>query len=135
MPVQLKTYALAIVCTYLCSCAAKSTVSSNADHQPTSGDVEIVWQAPTEQVDKFVLYHGANKENLDQAVALDVNTLEYRFDPELGNVYRYTLSDVAAEQSLYVAIASVINGEEQPRSEAYSVEQTNDQNSTANEQN
>lgn len=78
--------------------------------QLNKNNVELVWQAPEEPVDAFVIRYGSAPGSLTNEMKVDVFSLEKVSDPDFGTVYRYLLRNIPSTSSIFVSIASVSRG-------------------------
>lgn len=87
-------------------------------------DVEIVWQAPLVEVEGFVVYYGYSKSDLGNEVRVATKDLSSFNDPDFGKVFRHVLRGLVSDQTIYVAIASLKDGELSQRSSTMVIEPT-----------
>jgi hypothetical protein len=83
--------------------------------------LELVWAMPNEPVDGFVIHYGLHKESLDKQLTLKSNELEKMDDPDRGQVYRYVVKDVPADQPVFVGISAFAGQNSSPISEVREV--------------
>ncbi len=72
-----------------------------------SDEVQLLWQVPTEPVEKYVIYFGWSKDKLDQKVEIPLASLQKIEDPRFGAVYKYLLPDIPVDRTVYVSIAAI----------------------------
>ncbi|NMC61769.1 MAG: hypothetical protein GYA55_01230 [SAR324 cluster bacterium] len=73
-------------------------------------NVELIWEASSNQIDAFIIRYGMRPEQLDKELKVDSSLVEKYKDPNYGLVYRYVLRDIPPGQSIFVAISSIRKG-------------------------
>lgn len=89
--------------------------------------VEIVWAAPEENVEKFIIRYGFTPNNLQYEEAIESSFVERLEDPEQGLVYRYVLHNITSDKDVYVSLASMYQGTVSPPSQVFEVKAENSQ--------
>lgn len=82
-------------------------------------DIEITWKIPEQIVEGYLLIYGSDSSNLDQKIRLYSNEIETRLDPRFGNVYRYYISNIPANQPVFVQLVAFDGDSESEASEVY----------------
>ena len=95
--------------------------------------VEIVWAAPEENVDKFIIRYGFTPNNLQYEEAIESSFVERVEDPEQGVVYRYVLHNIKPDTDIYVSLASMHQGSVSPPSQVFEVKAENSQSAAVPE--
>ena len=70
----------------------------------TLSSVEILWQVPGEAVEYYYLRYGTDSGKLDKKDKIAVKDLEKIDHPEHGPLFKYVISGVPAEQTIYFTI-------------------------------
>ena len=76
------------------------------DSNVTAQDVEIIWQAPSSTVDGFVIHYGFSKEELSFERRINAADLKLLDHPAYGPVYRYSISDLPNDRTVYVSVSA-----------------------------
>lgn len=87
----------------------------------TQSGVEIVWEAPREEIDEFLIHFGYSGDNLDSVIRVPLTELEKKEDPLHGQVFKYVLGNIDPKRDLYVSLASVRQGETSPFSQIFEI--------------
>ena len=66
--------------------------------------VEIEWIVPTTRVTKYILRYGFSEEDLSDKIELTRNSLTPITDTKHGAVYRYLLSGIPANSTVYYTL-------------------------------
>lgn len=98
--------------TFFGSTSSKEKTTSSSDSGPealiqkTATGAEVTWEVPSEPTDGFIIRYGENPARLSKEVKILTAELQEKQDPEYGPVYRYIISDISADNSIYVSIAA-----------------------------
>lgn len=68
--------------------------------------VEVIWAAPEQPVDGYVLHYGNSPDLLDSEVTLSIGEIERYQHPDHGAVLRHVINQVPEEGPLYISISA-----------------------------
>jgi len=68
--------------------------------------VELLWQVPTEAVEKYHIHYGLEPDHLDNHIEIPVSELEKIDHPKHGPVYRYELKEIPAGRAIYLSLSA-----------------------------
>lgn len=72
-----------------------------------ANNIEIIWQAPGDQAQAFIIRYGTNPEALSEEKRVEASEIETINDRDFGLVYRYVLKDLPPGRDIYVSISSI----------------------------
>ena len=84
--------------------AAEEEPAAPAAETEAVSSVEILWQVPGEAVEKYYLRYGVKEDALDKSVTIPVRELDKIDHPDYGPLFRYLISGVPAEKTIYFTI-------------------------------
>ena len=70
----------------------------------SASTVELLWQVPTEAVEKYHIYYGLEADDLSNHIEIPVTELERIDHPKHGPVYRYELRGIPATRAIYLSL-------------------------------
>lgn len=68
--------------------------------------VEVLWSVSDEDIDGYILYYGDDSDKLTKEKRLPLDKLKKEQNTEHGTVFRYILTDVPEDESMFVSIAA-----------------------------
>ncbi len=88
---------------------------------PTTSDLELIWAVPNDPVDRFILKYGFAMENLDKEVSIAAVELSSIDTPEHGKAFRYIISNLPKDKTIYLTLTSARGEELSQPSEVFEV--------------
>jgi predicted small lipoprotein YifL len=101
--------------------AKKATKSKKSGRKSTSL-VELVWEAPSEPVERYHIAYGTNPTNLDRKVTVPIAEISKVDDPTYGPLFKYILKNVPPKKTIYVSLTAENKSGRSPTSAPFKVE-------------
>jgi len=75
-----------------------------ASRMEGTSTLEVLWQVPSEAVEKYHFYYGLEPDKLDNHIVVPISELQKTDHPKHGPVFRYELREVPANRAIYLSL-------------------------------
>ncbi|MCB9030704.1 MAG: hypothetical protein H6619_06590 [Deltaproteobacteria bacterium] len=85
-------------------------VQKNVEQQEIVDEVRLTWKVPQDAVDGYLIHYGYSKNILTQRIKLKVSELQIVSDSNYGDVYKYILTNIPVNKTVYITISAIKDG-------------------------
>lgn len=83
---------------------AENVPEKKTSRMEGTSTLEVLWQVPSEAVEKYHFYYGLDPNKLDNHIVVPIAELQKSDHPKHGPVFRYELREVPANRAIYLSL-------------------------------